>query len=438
MKSVRRTLPLFFSALVFAWSTQAQATNGYFSHGYGTKAKGRGGVSIAIADDSMAAANNPAGFANLGNRFDAGFDAFTPKRGGQRTGGFDFNERSDRNLFVIPDLGFSYRATRDLTVGVTVYGNGGLNTDYQRGDTANCPTNPPSNTGNPFCGSGPAGVNLEQLVIAPTLAWKINDQHAVGISPLLTYQRFYAQGLQLFGQFGFSRDASKLTNNGTSTSQGIGYRLGYLGKFGGLRVGVSYSPKLDMSEFDEYAGLFAEQGDFDIPKNYGVGVAYQVTPQLLIGLDVTKVEYSGVASVGNPSGTANAFCANPTLSQGPCLGDSNGPGFGWGDVKTRKLGVEYAATDKLTVRAGFNKGDNPVKSDDVTFNILAPGVVQEHYTLGMSYQLTKWGEVSAHYMRAPSVSVSGNSAFAAFSPGTPRETIDMDQQSLSISFGVAY
>lgn len=438
MNTGRSIFYIFVSGFMLALTSPAQATNGYFSHGYGTKAKGRGGVSIAIADDSMAAANNPAGFANLGNRFDAGFDAFTPKRGAQRTGGFDFNERSDRNLFVIPDLGFSYRATRDLTVGVTVYGNGGLNTDYQRGNSANCPTNPPSNTGNPFCGSGPAGVNLEQLVIAPTLAFKINEQHAVGISPLLTYQRFYAQGLQLFGQFGFSRDSTKLTNNGTSTSQGLGYRLGYLGRFGKLRVGASISPKLDMSEFDEYSGLFAEQGDFDIPKNYGIGLAYQATPKLMIGMDVTKVEYSKVASVGNPSGTASAFCANPTLSQGPCLGDNNGPGFGWGDVKTYKLGFEYAATNKLTLRAGINKGDNPVKSEDVTFNILAPGVVQEHYTVGMSYQLTQWGELSAHYMRAPSVAVSGNSAFAAFSAGTPRERVDMDQQSLSISFGVAY
>ncbi|MDX1670066.1 MAG: outer membrane protein transport protein, partial [Limnobacter sp.] len=302
----------------------------------------------------------------------------------------------------------------------------------------NCPTNPPSNTGNPFCGSGPAGVNLEQLVVAPTIAYRFTKDQAIGFSPLLTYQRFEAQGLQLFGQFGFSRDASKLTNNGTSSSRGLGYRLGYLGRFGDLRIGASYSPKLDMTEFDKYEGLFAEQGDFDIPENYGVGFAYQATPKLLIGIDVTKVEYSKVPSVGNPSGTAGAFCANPLLSQGRCLGDDNGPGFGWNDVTTKKIGFEYAATEKLTVRAGYNKGDNPIEPQDVTFNILAPGVIEEHYTVGATYTLSETGEVSFHYMRAPSTSVSGNSAFAAFSAGTPRETIDMDQQSLSLSFGLSY
>jgi long-chain fatty acid transport protein len=32
------------------------ATNGYFSHGYGIKSKGMGGVGIALPQDAMAAA----------------------------------------------------------------------------------------------------------------------------------------------------------------------------------------------------------------------------------------------------------------------------------------------------------------------------------------------------------------------------------------------
>ncbi|MDX1668418.1 MAG: long-chain fatty acid transporter, partial [Limnobacter sp.] len=132
-----RVLRSAFCVALACLAGHAQATNGYFSHGYGTKAKGRGGVNLAIADDAMASAQNPAGFAYLDNRFDAGFDAFTPKRGARRTGGFDFNERSDSNLFIIPDLGYSHRLNRRVVVGITLYGNGGLNTDYQQGDSTN-------------------------------------------------------------------------------------------------------------------------------------------------------------------------------------------------------------------------------------------------------------------------------------------------------------
>lgn len=418
-------------ALLFA-ATAAQATNGYFSHGYGTKAKGRGGASLAIADDTMAGANNPALLADVGNRFDAGFDAFVPRRGAERTGGplgqFDFSEKSDRNLFIIPDFGVSRKLSQRITAGVTIYGNGGLNTDYQRGNTATCPTSLLSGgRGNPLCGSGPAGVNLEQLVVAPTLAVRINDNHAIGVSPLFVYQRFYAQGLQLFGSFGYSSDSSKLTNNGTSGSQGRGYRVGYLGTFGPVNVGLSYSPRIDMSKFKEYSGLFAGGGDFDIPTNKGVGVSWKVTNSLRLAADVNKILFSEVASVGNSRDGATPGCN--------CLGTENGPGFGWSDVLVRKFGLEYAATQNLTLRAGYNKGNNPVGSEDVTFNILAPGVVTKHYTAGFTYKLSPSAELSAHYMRAPEVSVTGPSALPV--PG-PVEKIYMNQESLSMSLGFTY
>jgi hypothetical protein len=40
---------------------------------------------------------------------------------------------------------------------------------------------------------------------------------------------------------------------------------------------------MNFSEFDDYAGLFAEQGDFDIPENWNLGVSWQATPQLRLG-----------------------------------------------------------------------------------------------------------------------------------------------------------
>ena len=40
-----------------------------------------------------------------------------------------------------------------------------------------------------------------------------------------------------------------------------------------------------MSEFDDYAGLFAEQGDFDIPPSLQVGVAFEPMADLTLALD---------------------------------------------------------------------------------------------------------------------------------------------------------
>jgi long-chain fatty acid transport protein len=54
--------------------SSAFATNGYFSHGYGMKAKGMGGASMAMAQDGFAGATNPASASFSGNRIEVGAD----------------------------------------------------------------------------------------------------------------------------------------------------------------------------------------------------------------------------------------------------------------------------------------------------------------------------------------------------------------------------
>lgn len=417
--------------------TAAMATNGYFSHGYGMKAKGMGGAAVTSTDNGFAGANNPAAAAFAGNRMDIGLDLFMPSpRGYSRTGsgGFgagsiDAAQDSDNNLFYVPEFGYNRALNDKMGVGLSIYGNGGLNTEYA-GGKINCGAGPA--TANALCGSGKLGVDMMQLVIAPTFAYKVSDAHSVGISPLIVQQQFKADGLQAFDNApGFppmTGAPGKVTNNGYDTSNGVGVRLGYLGKMSDvLSVGVAYAPKISMSKFEKYKGLFADGGNFDIPENYTAGVSYKATPTVLVALDYSFIKYSGVPSVGNPSTNAAP------------LGSANGPGFGWSDVNVYKLGVEWQQSESMTLRAGVNVGDNPVKSRDVSFNIIAPGVVTTHYTVGGTYAIAKQSELTFAYMYAPSNSVSGSSMFNGMAPGSGgTETIKMSQQSLGIQFGWKY
>jgi long-chain fatty acid transport protein len=77
------TLPtLFLSAL----SSSAFATTGYFMHGYGVKAQGAAGASIAAFNDALTIANNPSGLAWLDSRVDIGATIFNPKRSAEIEG----------------------------------------------------------------------------------------------------------------------------------------------------------------------------------------------------------------------------------------------------------------------------------------------------------------------------------------------------------------
>ncbi|MHB0983848.1 MAG: OmpP1/FadL family transporter, partial [Thiobacillus sp.] len=399
----------------------AYATNGYFSHGYGLKAKGMGGAATASSDDAFGGANNPASMAFAGNRFDLGADLFNPNRSASRTGlgPLDMSVDSDSEYFLIPEFGMTKQMSSTLALGVTVYGNGGMNTDYAGGQI-NCGFGP----ANMLCGQGDLGVDLIQLIVAPTVAFKVAPNHSIGISPLLGYQAFEAKGLQMFGMI--SSDPTKLTNNGHDDAFGYGVRVGYMGKITPtVTIGAAYASKMKFEEFDEYAGLFAEQGDFDIPENYNLGVAWQATPAVKLALDYQRINYSGVNSINNPS-----------LVPFP-LGADNGPGFGWQDIDVWKLGAEYKYSQQLTLRAGYNRGDSPISASDVTFNILAPGVIEDHVTLGFTYTLASGNELTMSYMHAFSNDVSGASILPVFG-GAPApmgtETIEMDQNALGIQY----
>ena len=392
------------------FASSAYATNGYFSHGYGMKAKGMAGAAPATASDTFGGANNPASMVWVGNRIDLGVDVFAPRREFSFDGGEGaVTIESEDDWFLIPEFGYNRMLKPNLSLGISVYGNGGMNSDYPNAN---------------YFGVGDMGVDLMQLMIAPTLSYKINDQHSIGIAPTIAAQRFAAQGLQGFGVM--KPDGS---NIGYDMSWGYGARIGWMGKFTDkVTVGASYATKMRMDKFDDYAGLFAEQGDFDIPSTWNVGIAVQATPQVKMALDFQRINYSDTKSINNPS--TNIYQCDPVLNPSYCLGGDNGPGFGWDDVNVWKLGVEYAYSNNLTLRAGYNHGDNPIQARDVTFNILAPGVVQNHLTLGFTYTTASGGELTMAYMHAFENDVTGNNLFF---PVT--ENIKMHQDSLGIAYG---
>jgi long-chain fatty acid transport protein len=431
MTRAPRTLRLTTLATLLAATGWAHATNGYFPHGYGIKAKGMGGVSTATTDDALGGATNPAKMVWVGSRMDAGVDIFSPRRDAQRTGALaaptlDGKVASDKTAFLVPEFGYNQMRSNDLSLGVTVYGNGGMNTTYPQG-SFNCGAGP----ANMLCGAGGLGVDLMQLVVAPTVAYKVASNHSVGASLLLGYQMFKVTGLQAFdnapGFPPFTGAPGSVTNNGYDSSTGVGLRIGYMGRLSdSVTVGAAYSSKLNMSKFDQYRGLFAGAGDFDIPSNYSFGVAFVPAPGWQLAVDWQRINYSDVAAVSNAS-----------MPVAP-LGAANGPGFGWQDIDVLKVGVSWAVSPTLTLRAGYNKGDNPIRPADVTFNILAPGVMKDHYTAGFTWNMDRSNEISGALMVAPRQTVRGASLFdGVFGvPGAGgTETIGMRQLSIGVAWG---
>ncbi|MGP1717454.1 MAG: OmpP1/FadL family transporter [Methylophilus sp.] len=419
MRTTVKLLPWLLSML----AGQAFATDGYFAHGYGVKGLGLGGVGIALPQDALAAATNPAGLGIVGDRIDFGVTWFKPDRdvrlsntaggSGALDGRYDGN---DTEHFFIPEFGYNRVINDRTTLGVSVYGNGGMNTDYKDGIPY-------------FNNAGSrVGIDYLQVVVAPTATWRVTEQHILGVSLNLAYQRFEAKGLQNFDNAGFTTSPGNVTNNGHDNSYGAGLRFGWIGQVSdAVTLGATYQTKTYASKFDKYKGLFAEGGDIDIPANYGVGIAIKTSPALTLAADAQRILYSDVNAIGNLS------LSNLSAR----LGASSGPGFGWRDVTVLKVGAQYAYSDSLTLRAGYNHSSQPVRSSETLFNILAPAVVQDHLTLGATYTLPNKSELSFFFAHAFENKVRGSNSIPAAPFGGGEADVRMNQNSLGVAYGWA-
>ncbi|MBT8475920.1 MAG: hypothetical protein HKO95_04000 [Rhodobacteraceae bacterium] len=379
----------------------ALATNGYFTNGYDPQSKALAGAAVAVPQGVLGIAVNPALGTQFGNQADGCLSLFSPER--STTFGATFE--SENTLFPIPCLGSTYALSNGRSVGITIFGNGGLNTEY---------------TTNFFGGPAPLGVNLEQLFVSVHYAAEVSDGLSLGIAPVFAFQRFEATGLQPFA--GFSGDPTKLTNNGTSNSTGFGANLGLYWEPNDVwAFGAAYRTEMQMSEFDEYAGLFAENGDFDIPATLTLGAAYNATPDLTLTAEYQRIYYGDIAAIANPFAAAAP------------LGAADGPGFGWKDMDVYRLAAVYDLDDKWTLRGGVSKATEFTDASEILFNTLAPATPEWHISVGATYQVNENWSISGSYVRVLENDLTGT-APPPF-PAAP-VTIRMDQNELTL--GASY
>jgi long-chain fatty acid transport protein len=419
-------LILVAAALTFAALPSAGfATNGYFAHGVGQKAKGMAGAGVAYPQDALAAGMNPAGMAFVGNRLDIGLEWFSPDRGSEIVGnafpGIDNTyDANDKSNFFIPELGYSRMMNEAVTLGIAVFGRGGMNTSY----TTPVPL---------FAGmeGTNAGVDLNQVYFVPNFAYMINENHSIGVGIDIVYQWFKATGLQAFDDADYTSAPGKVTDNDNSSSFGAGLTVGWMGRLSPMiAAGLAYQSRAYMSEFDDYAGLFAEQGDFDIPPMLTGGFALTPSERMVLALDIAHIWYSDVNAVANP--------LLPNLGMYP-LGTEDGAGFGWQDMTVYKLGVAFDPNEAWTLRGGYNYGEQPIPASETLFNILAPGVVESHLTLGATWRFKPGMELTAGYMHAFEKEVDGESSIMPGNPpgmGGGEANLRMNQNSFGIALGM--
>ena len=355
------------AALTTLVTPVAFATNGTMPHGYGIKAMGMGGVSIALPQDAVAAANNPAGMAFIGERVDLGLSVVLP-RPEATLGGTNF-DGSGVDAIAVPDFGYNRPLDKHQTVGVSVYGNG-VATKYST-----------SIAGGP--GSDNDAAQLTQIIIAPTYAIQLAPGQALGVSLDLAYQRFKVDGVP---------DSLGRESRGTDTSTGVGFKIGWTGQVTEqLTLGAVYVARIQMGKLSTYSRLLANDGEFDIPERYGIGAAWRPVPSVVLAADVMRVNWGKISSLAN----------GITASE---------PGFGWQNQTITRIGAAWDYSSALTLRAGVSYGTRIINKSSTFLNYLAPVTPQSHLSMGGTYKLDVDNEISFMTAHAYGKTVRGTGA----------------------------
>ena len=454
MKFDSRLIGLIGSVLLAA---TAQATNGYFTDGAGAKNAGMAGAGSADPAEVMIIATNPAGLAFVHDSLEVGLEVFSPERsytssaslangnGGAFTIGPNALSSANK-FFPIPYIAWRHRLDAQDQLGIAFYGRGGMNTKWVGGTATFDPDGPgpaPVSRLPGTYGTGIAGVDLMQGFLNATYVHTLDDRHfAIGLSLIGAAQRFEARGLGAFAGYTESFAASggtvmpsALTNNGHEMSYGGGVAVGLQWRpVQQWAFAAAYTSKMYMSKFTRYADLFADGGSFDIPASATLGVTYKPSAPLAVSFDTQRIWYSGISSVGNP--IANLFRC-PTAGAGgtslsSCLGGPNGPGFGWRNMTVFKLGMRWRIDPVWTARFGVSHGTQPIPSSQVTLNILAPGVIQDHIAVGLTHHDSSGGQLTVAFTYAPNHTVVGSNTF------DPTQTIALRMHQYILDVGYAW
>ncbi len=414
---INKTLKKLSIVTLLSIPMGAMATNGYLLHGYG-KNKGMGGAGMAHPQDALSGANNPASSAWTETRFDFTAELFFPTRGYRLSNpkGVSFADgfaaigaipknpdgttgsisvKSEKDVFLIPAMGFNWQYSDKLTFGAAMYG-AGLGTEFNRKDTETIFANNATfkeliggATANGTFFAGSTGIDLVLILTNFHTAYKVTDDFSVGAGINLAMQSFKAKGLGVFNLIAEGEIAEKER----SLAYGAGWNVGVQKEIiPGLTMGAAYYSKVGLNH-KEYSGLFADNGDFSLPPRINIGMSVKLNDHHRFNFDMQKIRWSSISSTGNKFiqlvntsfklSNAIDFEENFPLQ---ALGDKDSAGFGFEDSLIYKFGYEFSldSMPSWTWRLGYSYQDQIIPANATLFPMLAPATIQRHYTMGFT------------------------------------------------------
>lgn len=407
----RPTRTALAAALMGLISLPAAATNGMNLEAYGAKAGGMGGASFAYENGNSAIMNNPAtlGLRQEGQNIGLGLTLLMPDVKTITPMGSTAVSEGDR--YWMPSMSY-IRKSGQFTYGVGMLAQGGMGTEYGSslsGDPAM-----------PFrseVGFGrlmfPLAFNVDpNLTVAGQIdyVWAGMD---VQMSPDGTNYVSFSNSNDFTGA---------ATGNGWAFKLGVHYKLS-----DAVSVGATYHSKTNISDLEGSGTLNGNPAEFKVidfqwPETYGVGLAWQATPEFMLATDVKFIGWKDSMKDFRLSANVMGMGWNdfPPLPQN------------WKDQTVIMIGGQYMLRPGLALRFGYNHASNPVP--DSTLNPLFPATIESHYTFGMGWNIGGGHSLAGSVAISPKVTRTNPNMFGPGVAGTTSHS----QTTLRVNYNYSF
>lgn len=342
-----------------------------------------GNAFVATADDPSAVYFNPAGLAGLKEpALYLGASALVPSTEFRNTAGVE--EETNGRVFLPPHLYLAY-PTGNIAYGFGAYVPFGLGTNW-----------------------GDMGATRYQATESDITTLNIGPAVAVRARPWLllgggvNYMRSDAALIKKVDQslVGGTDAETRLDGDG----DGWGYGAGMIViPAEHLRLGVSYRSAIKVdyngtASIDDIApaiqplfggASYATDGKttIEFPANLTIGLAYKPTEKVTLGLDLEKTYWSSYESLDIDIENEVPLAGFTDTSEAK----------DWRDIWAIRVGVEYRATESISLRGGYVYQNNPVPESTLEPRI--PDSDQHDFSFGVGYSASNL-VIDAAYMVA--------------------------------------
>jgi len=343
--------------------------SGFLIYEHGAAAMAMAGAFTSLAKDPSALWHNPAGLAFLEGTQIMGGSTFIFPSGSVEFPDYPGSPSYDQvhKIFYPPNFYISHQLSDKTVIGLGVTSPYGLGIEWPEPETF------------PWRYLGTKS-DMITFCVNPAVAYKLTDRFSLGLGVSFIYSKLTQSITQymMMGESGIDVPAD-VDVDGTA----FGFNAGLLYKGNGYRVGLNYRSRFTLDykgtvslDIPVYETPFAGTGEtsFNFPDLVTLGVSFDLSQKLVWAVDFHYFFWS----------TYDSYTFHFEVPDLALTEDLTVPTL-WKDSYIARTGLEYMATDRLALRAGFafDKSPQPASTMDTSL----PDADRTTLTCGFGYKL---------------------------------------------------